>query len=85
MMGPRAGGQPGQLGAPQYHHPLLVTGGGPGYPMNPIPPPGQPLPPRLREFVAYILSREGQQAVMKDGKYLPLTAEISREILKKLE
>jgi len=48
-------------------------------------PPGQPLPPRLREFLAYILSREGQQAVAEDGMYIPLTAELAREQLKKLE
>jgi phosphate transport system substrate-binding protein len=47
--------------------------------------PGKPLAPRLKEFLRYILSREGQDAVMRDGKYLPLTAEAAREQLKKLE
>ena len=46
---------------------------------------GKPLDPKLREFVRYILSQEGQQAVQRDGKYLPLTAEVVREQLKKLE
>src|ERR1700730_4482236 len=36
---------------------------------------GKPLDPRLREFMRYILSREGQEAVMRDGKFLPLTAD----------
>ncbi len=36
--------------------------------------PGQPLDPKLREFLRYILSREGQQAVVNNGNYLPLTA-----------
>ena len=30
--------------------------------------------PRVREFLRYILSREGQQAVIREGSYLPLTA-----------
>ena len=46
---------------------------------------GQPLDPKLKEFLRYILSREGQEAVMRDGKFLPLTAEAAREQLKKLE
>lgn len=37
--------------------------------------PGKPLAPPLREFLRYILSREGQQAIENDGKWLPLTAE----------
>ena len=40
---------------------------------------GQPLDPKLREFLRYILSREGQQAVAENGNYLPLTAEAVRE------
>jgi phosphate transport system substrate-binding protein len=38
----------------------------------------------VREFLRFILSREGQELVMKDGKYLPLTAEAVREQLRKL-
>jgi phosphate transport system substrate-binding protein len=34
---------------------------------------GTPIPPRLKEFLLYILSREGQQAVAAEGEYLPLT------------
>jgi phosphate transport system substrate-binding protein len=40
--------------------------------------------PKVREFLRFILSREGQQDVMRDGKYLPLTAEVAREQLNKL-
>ena len=45
----------------------------------------QPLDPKVREYLRFIVSREGQELVMKDGKYLPLTAEVSREQLKKLD
>jgi phosphate transport system substrate-binding protein len=48
-------------------------------------PPGQPVPPRLKEFLAYVLSREGQQAVVADGMFIPLTPEAAREQLRKLE
>ena len=47
--------------------------------------PGQPLDPKLREFLRYILSREGQQAVADNGNYLPLTAAAVREQLAQLE
>ena len=47
--------------------------------------PGQPLDLRVKEFLRYVLSREGQEAVERAGKYLPLTAEVAREQLKKLE
>ena len=45
----------------------------------------QLLDPKVREYLRFIVSREGQEAVMRDGKYLPLTAEAAREQLKKLE
>jgi len=41
--------------------------------------------PKVREFLRFILSREGQAEVQRDGKYLPLTAEVVREGLKKLD
>ena len=47
--------------------------------------PGTPLDPKVKEFLRYILSREGQDAVQQDGKYLPLTAEAAREQVRKLE
>ncbi len=47
--------------------------------------PGEPLDPKLREFLRYILSREGQQAVADNGNYLPLTAAVVREQRAKLD
>lgn len=47
--------------------------------------PGKPLDPKVLEFLRFVLSREGQAAVMRDGKYLPLTAEVANAQLKKLE
>jgi phosphate transport system substrate-binding protein len=43
------------------------------------------LEPKIREFIRFVLSRDGQELVQKDGKYLPLTAEAAREELKKLK
>jgi phosphate transport system substrate-binding protein len=34
--------------------------------------PGRPLDPKVREFLRYILSREGQRDIVRDGGYLPL-------------
>lgn len=45
--------------------------------------PNQPLDPLVRELVTFVLSREGQQTVVKDG-YLPVPAEVAREELKAL-
>lgn len=47
--------------------------------------PGKPVDPKLKEFLRFVLSREGQEAIAKDGKYLPLTKEAVEEQLKKLE
>ena len=47
--------------------------------------PGQPLEPKVKEFLKAILSREGQQQVANDHVYLPLTPEIVREELAKLD
>lgn len=47
--------------------------------------PGKALDPKVREFVRYVLSREGQAQVIRDGKYLPLTPEVAREQLKLLD
>ncbi len=47
--------------------------------------PSQPVDPKLKEFLRYVLSREGQQEVVKYGRYLPLPAEVIREQLKKLD
>jgi phosphate transport system substrate-binding protein len=47
--------------------------------------PGTKMDPKVREFLRYVLSREGQEAVEQDGKYLPLTPEAALAQLKKLE
>jgi phosphate transport system substrate-binding protein len=46
-------------------------------------PPGKPLDPLVHEFVKLILSRDGQEVVVKDG-YLPLTAQLVSEEQAKL-
>ncbi len=48
-------------------------------------PPGKPLDPKIREFLRYVLSREGQEAIARDGKYIPLTPEVVEAQLKKLD
>jgi phosphate transport system substrate-binding protein len=47
--------------------------------------PGTPVDPKLREFLRYVLSREGQQTVANNGSYLPLTGALVREQLRKLD
>ncbi len=47
--------------------------------------PGKPIDPKVKEFVRYVLSRDGQDAVQQDAKYLPLTAEVVKAQLRKLE
>lgn len=47
--------------------------------------PGQRMDPKIYEFLRFVLSREGQTQVMRDGKYLPLTAHVVRAQLQKLE
>ncbi len=39
----------------------------------------------MKEFLRYVLSRQGQQEVARDGGYLPLTPELVRAQLDKLE
>ncbi len=46
--------------------------------------PGQPLDPLIREFVRFVLSKEGQEVVVKDG-FLPLPGSVVKEELKKIE
>ncbi len=45
----------------------------------------KPIDPKLREFLTYILSREGQEQAAKEGQYLPLTAETARAQMSKLK
>jgi phosphate transport system substrate-binding protein len=47
--------------------------------------PKQPLDPRLKEFLRFVLSRDGQNIVAQDGNYLPLPANVVREQLTKLQ
>ncbi|WP_183812311.1 PstS family phosphate ABC transporter substrate-binding protein [Tunturibacter empetritectus] len=43
-------------------------------------PPHTAIEPRLKEFLLYILSREGQEAVANQGEYLPLApAELAKQ------
>jgi phosphate transport system substrate-binding protein len=46
--------------------------------------PGKPVAPAVKEFLRYILSREGQQDVVREGDYLWLPADVVREQLRKL-
>jgi phosphate transport system substrate-binding protein len=46
--------------------------------------PGTRIDPKAAEFIRFVLSREGQQLVMEDGKYLPLPADAVAAELAKL-
>jgi phosphate transport system substrate-binding protein len=41
--------------------------------------------PKVREFLRYILSKQGQQVVAREGAYLPLTPAVVKEQLKKVD
>lgn len=47
--------------------------------------PGEKIAPLIAEYLRFIVSREGQTLVQKDGKYLPMTAELAWEQMRKLE
>jgi len=47
--------------------------------------PGTAIEPKLREFLRYILSREGQEAIIANGNYLPLPAEVTLQQRTKLD
>ena len=47
--------------------------------------PGQSLDPKIREFIRYMLSRQGQAQVLRDGRYLPLLPEFVEEGRKTLQ
>jgi phosphate transport system substrate-binding protein len=61
------------------------------YPLGRIIPaeidraPGQPVDPKVREFLRYILSREGQEEIVRNGKYLPMQPEAADRERKKLD
>ena len=46
--------------------------------------PGKPLPPLTREFIKLVLSREGQEVIVKDG-YIPLPAKVAARELAKIQ
>jgi phosphate transport system substrate-binding protein len=46
--------------------------------------PGKPLDPLTREFVKLVMSKEGQEVVIKDG-YFPIPATIAKEELSKVQ
>ena len=48
-------------------------------------PPGRPLSPRIKEFLRYVLSREGQEQVVKDKTWIPLNAVQVAAELEKLD
>ncbi len=52
--------------------------------VNVVKEPNRPLPTLVKEFLKYVLSKEGQEIVIKDG-YLPLTAEIVKQQLALLD
>ena len=47
--------------------------------------PGEKVDPKIREFTRFILSKQGQELLQKDGKYLPLDAATIQQGLKKLQ
>lgn len=47
-------------------------------------PPGRPMDPLVRELIRFVLSKQGQEIVVKDG-YLPVLGEIERAEMKKLD
>jgi phosphate transport system substrate-binding protein len=47
--------------------------------------PGQPVDPKVREFLRYILSRDGMRAVVDDASFLPLNGEVIKQELKALD
>lgn len=47
--------------------------------------PGKPLDPKLKEFLEFILSSEGQALVVRDGGYLPLTPLLAEQSRRSLE
>ncbi|HYR54809.1 MAG TPA: substrate-binding domain-containing protein [Myxococcaceae bacterium] len=48
-------------------------------------PPKRPMDPKVREFLRFVLSREGQEIIAKSGPYSPIPADYLRLQLKKLD
>lgn len=61
------------------------------YPLTRIIPayfnqaPGRPVDPAVREFLRYILSRDGQEDIARDGEYLPLSPKAAAAALARLD
>jgi phosphate transport system substrate-binding protein len=47
--------------------------------------PGRPMEPKVKEFLRFVLSREGQQIIADTDMYYPLTSEALRAQLKRLQ
>ena len=47
--------------------------------------PGEPLDPKVRDFLRYVLSPAGQRDFGREGFFLPLTESLAREQWKKIE
>ena len=47
--------------------------------------PGKAVDPKIDEFLHFILSQEGQEEVQREGRYMPLTADVAKAQLQKLE
>lgn len=47
--------------------------------------PGMPIDPKLKEFLRYLLSREGQQILVNDNRYLPLSDRLATQERRKLD
>jgi phosphate transport system substrate-binding protein len=47
--------------------------------------PGQAMNPKVREFIRYVLSREGQEIIQKNGPYTAIPADYVRTQLRKLD
>ena len=47
--------------------------------------PGQAIEPKVKEFLRYVLSSNGQAAIARDGHYIPLSFESARAQLERLE
>ena len=45
--------------------------------------PGSQLDPLRREFIRYVFSKQGQEAVVKDG-YFPVNAPLARQALEQV-
>ena len=74
-----------------YHEPTLDTVAQRKYPLTRTVfiyanrEPGKPLEPKVREYLRYILAREGQEEIARDGGYLPLPADVAAVERRKIE